>query len=254
MKKVFFFDIDGTFVSEKDGKIPASVKMAYQQLIEAGHDVYLCTGRNQRDALKIIKQLEINSYICSNGQYIEIEGQEYFSRYITADEKQEYLTELNNVVWGYMTNDHVKIIENDSGIEKNIFAEEWMEYTYATIEDFNHEDVLSLIIIDNVKENYPRINQQNNMYLWSDSHFDVVPNDINKGIGIKNLLKKYQEPVEVYAFGDNYNDIQMFKVADHAICMGNGCEKAREAADYVTKNASDDGIVHALKEYGVING
>ncbi len=253
MKKVFFFDIDGTFLSEKTDEILPSVKYVYEQLIANNHDVYLCTGRNRRDARKITNQLNINSFICSNGQYIEIKGKEYYSRYITEQEKLDYLSELENVVWGYMTNDDVKIIENESGIEKDIFCEEWMEYSYATKKDYFNDDVLTIIIIDNKIENYPLISQNNNMYLWNNSNFDVMPNDINKGIGIKKLLEKYDEPVEVFAFGDNFNDVQMFEVADNAICMGNGCDVAKKAADFVTKKASEDGILYALKKYGVIN-
>ncbi len=45
----------------------------------------------------------------------------------------------------------------------------------------------------------------------------------------------------------------MFEIADNSICMGNGCDMAKEAADFVTKKASEDGILYALKKYGVIN-
>ncbi len=253
MKKVFFFDIDGTFLSEIDDQIPVSTIKAYEQLISAGHDVFLCTGRNRRDTMKIIEQLKIDSFICSNGQYIEIDNVPYYSRFLSQSEKQEYLSELSDVAWGYMTNDSVKIISNDLGTEKQVFTQPWMEYEYCNETDFLKDDVLTLIIIDNQMDKYPIIAQKNNMYLWNDCNFDVIPKDINKGLGIEKLLEKYEQRPIVYAFGDNNNDIQMFKIADVAISMGNAKENVKTAADFVTKKASEDGIHYALKHLGVIN-
>ncbi len=253
MKKIFFFDIDGTFVSEKTNEILPSTKLAYEKLLANNYDVYLCTGRNLRDTNKIAGLIGTESFICSNGQYIQIEGKPYFTRFITTSEKKRYLPELSNAVWGYMTAHDVKMIENDSGLEKEVFDEYWMEYSYATVEDYLAEDVISLIIIDDKKDNYPIISSENNMYFWSGNHYQVVPGDINKGIGIKELIKSYNEPVEVICFGDNDNDVQMFKIADVAVAMANGTEDAKKSADIITDKASEDGIYKGLVKLGVIN-
>jgi hydroxymethylpyrimidine pyrophosphatase-like HAD family hydrolase len=36
------------------------------------------------------------------------------------------------------------------------------------------------------------------------------------------------------------------------ICMGNGVEEAKNAADFVTKTVLEDGIAHALKHFELI--
>ncbi len=253
MKKIFFFDIDGTFLCENTQEILPSTKSAYKQLLANGHDVYLCTGRNKRDTLKIANQLNAKSFIASNGQYIEINEQEYFSRYIAYNDKVRYLEELSNCVWGYMTSEDIYIIENDLGTEKEVFSASWMQYSYAKVEDFLKSNVISVIIIDRDKTKYPMIAAENNMYFWSGNHFQVVPNDVNKGVGIKELVKSYDDEVEIYCFGDNDNDIQMFEIANCAVAMGNATEDAKSSADIITKKSSEDGIYHALKELGVIN-
>ncbi len=189
MKKVFFFDIDGTFICEKTHEILPSTMDAYHQLLANNHDVYLCTGRNRRDALKIAKQINAESFIASNGQYIQLAKEEYFTRYITLEDKRRYLVELDNCVWGYMTSSDIYVIENEIGTEKKAFCASWMKYSYANVEDYLSSDVISIIIIDTNREKYPTISRENNMYFWSGNHFQVVPNDINKGIGIKELIK-----------------------------------------------------------------
>ncbi len=253
-KKLFFFDIDGTFLCEKTHEILPSTKKAYEQLLAQNHEVFLCTGRNKRDTLKIAKQLNTNSFISSNGQYIQVNNEEYFTRYISSNEKERYLSELQNVVWGYMTSDEIYIVENEIGTEKEAFTDSWLTFKYATVDNFLDDNVISIIIIDEHRDNYPQISSENNMYFWSGTHFQVVPNDINKGIGIQELVKLYNEDVQIYCFGDNDNDIQMFEIADVSVAMGNGTKEAQKKADYITQKASEDGIYNALIKLGVING
>lgn len=44
----------------------------------------------------------------------------------------------------------------------------------------------------------------------------------------------------------------MFKIAGASICVGNGREKAKKQASYVTKTVSEDGIEYALKHFNII--
>ena len=41
----------------------------------------------------------------------------------------------------------------------------------------------------------------------------------------------------------------MFEIAGTSICVGNGREKAKKQASYVTKPVSEDGIEYALKHF-----
>ena len=67
------------------------------------------------------------------------------------------------------------------------------------------------------------------------------------------LLKKLNVPKEqTFAIGDSGNDLPMFAMAGTTICMGNGMDSAKEAADYVTDSVLEDGIYNALKHYGLI--
>lgn len=254
MKNIIFFDIDGTFVSEIDAKPVESTIKAYNTLVTNGHDVYLCTGRNKRDAEKIAYEYGIDSFICSNGQYIQKQGGEYFTRYLSKSEKDLYSSELEKkgVTYGYMSNNGVFILEHTKGDEEKAFDAPWMKYAYASTEQFYLDDVTCLIIIDDDAEHYPVIKANNNMYFWSGTHFQVVPNDINKGIAIQEVLKSYQQDICVYAFGDEDNDIQMFEKADIAIAMGNAKAQVKQAANFVTSKSSEGGIEKALRKYNLI--
>ena len=54
------------------------------------------------------------------------------------------------------------------------------------------------------------------------------------------------------AFGDGGNDVAMLRAAGVGVAMGNACDEALNAADYVTASVDDDGIAKALAHLGVI--
>jgi HAD superfamily hydrolase (TIGR01484 family) len=82
---------------------------------------------------------------------------------------------------------------------------------------------------------------------------EVVPKGYTKATGIQKVCEKLGIAREdTYAFGDSANDIEMLRYAGHGICMGDGTEDAKAAADYVTTALTDDGILHGLEHFKLI--
>lgn len=54
------------------------------------------------------------------------------------------------------------------------------------------------------------------------------------------------------ALGDSGNDIPMLRTADVGVCMGNGTDAAKEAADWITSPINEDGLYHAFEHFGLI--
>ena len=54
------------------------------------------------------------------------------------------------------------------------------------------------------------------------------------------------------ALGDSGNDIPMLRAADVGVCMGNGTDAAKAAADYVTSAIDEDGLARAFAHLGLI--
>ena len=57
---------------------------------------------------------------------------------------------------------------------------------------------------------------------------------------------------EIMVFGDGDNDQRMLRWAGVGVAMGNGSEKAKAAADYISIPTGQGGIYHALKHFGVL--
>lgn len=81
-------------------------------------------------------------------------------------------------------------------------------------------------------------------------NIDLVPAGVNKGIGLKEMLKYLQvKPNEIIAFGDSGNDIEMLEMTDMSYCMANGTDEAKKAAKFEAPSNTDDGVFKVLKKY-----
>ena len=76
---------------------------------------------------------------------------------------------------------------------------------------------------------------------------------MDKGAAIAGLIERLgMEREDVIACGDGLNDLAMIRYAGLGVAMGNACDEALAAADYVTASVDDDGIRRALEHFGVI--
>lgn len=82
---------------------------------------------------------------------------------------------------------------------------------------------------------------------------DVMPEGVDKGNALHILCQYYGISLEqVCVFGDQRNDIVMFKAAGVSFCMRNGHEEAKKHATYIAESNDDAGFAQALKRYGVV--
>lgn len=88
---------------------------------------------------------------------------------------------------------------------------------------------------------------------WTTLFADVNIKGINKSVGIDAMLKHYGfELSNSMAFGDGGNDIAMLRHAGIGVAMGNSNDTVKAATDYVTDTVDNDGIIKALKHFGLV--
>lgn len=82
---------------------------------------------------------------------------------------------------------------------------------------------------------------------------ELVPKGVNKAVGIAAVCKLFDIPWEdTIIFGDSNNDLAMFKYAAVKVAMGNGSEKIKTLADYITQDMFHYGIRNGLEYLGLI--
>lgn len=74
--KMLFFDIDGTLITEEDGKMPDSTREALHLAHKRGHLLFINTGRTKKSLPKELLNMGFDGYICGCGTHIFLRGEE----------------------------------------------------------------------------------------------------------------------------------------------------------------------------------
>lgn len=110
-KKIIFFDVDGTLVSDTGGieHVPESAKRAIALTRAKGNLVYLCTGRSKAEIYDFILECGIDGVIGAGGGYIEIGNQMLYHKKVTNKA-------VNHMVDYFDTNNFDYYVESNGGL------------------------------------------------------------------------------------------------------------------------------------------
>jgi Cof subfamily protein (haloacid dehalogenase superfamily) len=81
-------------------------------------------------------------------------------------------------------------------------------------------------------------------------YLDITHPTANKGDVVHRLSRYFEVPAQQIAtFGDQANDVLMFRQSGISIAMGNAGPQVQQAATYVTASNEDDGFAEAIERY-----
>lgn len=94
-----------------------------------------------------------------------------------------------------------------------------------------------------------RLGDRVSAFRSSEFFLELVPRGVNKGSSLERLLPILgKTPADLIAMGDNYNDVEMLRLAGTGVAMGNAPEDIQRIADFVTRTNEEDGVAYALEQ------
>ena len=264
MKKIAFFDIDGTLTSEIDGSIPPSAIESIRKARLKGNLMFINTGRCFQNVEKRFRDIGFDGYICGCGTNIYCGGRDIL--YVP----QSHATTM-------------QILYQARRTDVDILFESRKEVAFDLSRPLKHPDAIRLyqaylnrhyhmpedlenpnFFCDKFVVWYDKPRQLEEFRAVSDKCFECidrgstfrefVPYGYSKASGIEAVLSYYGIPKEnAYAFGDSNNDLSMLTCLPGSIVMGNASPASLfDIASFVTAKASEDGIQKALAHLGLI--
>ncbi|TQR20149.1 Cof-type HAD-IIB family hydrolase [Psychrobacillus vulpis] len=254
--KILFFDIDGTIL-DNDKNIPVGVKEAIDEAKENGHEVVISTGRSPFTAKFVLEQLNIDSFICYNGQIVQYKGNVIHKGILDKKELQR-LTDFATVrdqplvymdSYEMVSNlpEHQDVFESISSLK--------ISYPRKAENFFLTNDIhQALIFCDaEVQKEYEHVFPNLKFVRWHRVSCDVLPKGVSKAKGIEILLNHLSKsPEDAIAFGDGLNDLEMLQFVGTGVAMGNSVEGLKQYATFVTDHVSENGLINALKKLNLI--
>jgi Cof subfamily protein (haloacid dehalogenase superfamily) len=255
-KKIVFFDIDGTLVNEEK-VLPNSTKKAIQLLQDKGVYTAIATGRSPQMFDWIRQELNINSYVSLNGQYVVFEGERIYSNPINL----KTLSEISNMVANkghaiaYCDHQSIRVSEENNPLVLSSYESLKLDYPSFDQDFYKHSLVYQCHLFCSSQEEYMYINRFPgcNFIRWHKYASDILPTGCSKAVGIRKMLDVIGIKNEnCYAFGDELNDLEMLAFVGTGIAMGNAVPMAKDVADIVTSSCNEDGILNGLIAMGLL--
>jgi len=262
-------DMDGTLLNS-DGFISKENVIALKKLKKIGIEVIIASGRVELRVKSFIKQLGLQGPVIScNGSlirnietgeviYLKTMGKNIVKEIITycIDYNVDFLIYTENMVYYNEGNPNGKKYRD---LNKSLSEDLQLPIEYINdkiIENIDDVQVLKILL---VCKNYEEVVflkkyflKYDNLTVVSSSEvlLDIMASNISKGNALEILSNKLGVDLsKVIVFGDNYNDMEMFKCAGMPIAMGNAVQDIKLQAKYVTKSNDESGIAYAINNY-----
>jgi Cof subfamily protein (haloacid dehalogenase superfamily) len=260
-KYALFFDIDGTLVSFKTHEIPPSTIFALTQAKANGHKVFIATGR----PIQIITNLGaiehlIDGYITTNGAYCYV-GDEVVSCHAIANEDVETMLEdARRYDYSCVVASETQFaVYNPHPDFDEIFIKqlsvEGLDASNMNVDVALSERILQFSPFFDVEHEKKLMQRLTGCISgrWHPAFTDITARGTDKGSALHEMAQFLGLQMNrMVAFGDGGNDLTMIREAGIGIAMGNANDVLKQAADFITTTVDDDGVLNALRHYGVV--
>lgn len=258
---VIFFDIDGTLIDNATQIIPQSAIRAVERLREMGHIPVVNTGRPYAHIDPRIREMAFSGWVCGCGLELVLEEEVLY--------RAQPSPELCRLVRDTVRDCGMDVLYESA--EPNLFSDnggpmhpvakhEVAQMRTKGFETYPLEErprFLKLVTFDwegcRREEFLQRMEPYFTCIRRENTMLELVLQGHSKAAGMQRLLTHLGASREdTLAIGDSTNDLPMFALAAHTVCMGNGMEELKSQAEFITDTVLNDGIEKALKHYHLI--
>lgn len=277
MKKLLFFDIDGTLAYPRFNPSPKTVE-AIRKTKANGHKVFLSTGRTLDSVPEKVMEIGFDGGIFSAGGFV-IYGDTVLSHRFMPDplvQKILFLLQRETVFYTLETSGGKFKSENDKDIlsqldmteassEMQRFSEELLfDTTLRSLSEYNGQSVYKIVFfgtdhsvadrLSAVLEGSAKVVRFDNLVPdFPLTAGEISDLSINKGLALQEICRYLDKSeADCIAFGDSMNDSEILETAGVGIAMGNAEVRVRELADMVCDSCENDGIAKALHDLDLI--
>lgn len=239
-----------------NGEIIQGIPDIIKSLKKNGHDVAIATGRNPILVGDLHQKLGVDHLVLANGGYVKSNEMVIREKYIPFKTVKKMMDQSDKLDFDLT----IEYIDEYVSYRQNTTASKDFS-THFGLPIPNYDDhvypdrhVFAFVIFDGdvvnqIKDDFPELQ----FNLSGDMAYDVNFKGDLKAEGVRHMTTYLgYELKDVYAFGDNHNDIHMIEEVGFGIAMGNAVKALKDVADYVTDDYDNQGVEKALRKFKLI--
>lgn len=263
-------DLDGTTLNNQK-EISARTMTAFRKAMESGVHIVVSTGRTFQSLPKQLFSIEGLEYIVtSNGAHVtELATMKtIYENYLTSHAVEEVVRVLRGTGFSIET-----FVEGKAFIDKAEYEDvvangstyrdaEYIKSTRNPIPHICDYMIENKHQIENIsinfehieeKEKWQRILEQIEGITLTSSfqhNFEIGGANTSKAEALRFLMRRLGvSSDELMACGDSPNDMEMIKLAEIGVVVGNASEEMKSLADYITDTNDNDGVAKAIEHF-----
>lgn len=256
---IVFFDIDDTLFIKDSNSIPKTLIPALSSLKAAGTMIAIATGRSIGVIPPIIKtlieQVGIELILSINGQYNQYQGNKFLDFPLSPTDIHHTITELTTkgITHACMTKDTIYTFGDDDNL-RTALSSLHIGYVPSKHDSFDwQQPIYQILGFFGDKDTPPTLPAHLKTVRWHDVAVDILAQSASKARAIAAVLNHLGiDASQAAAFGDGLNDQEMIQLVGTGIAMGNAHPTLKAMADFVCLRHDEDGIAHALSDFGWI--
>ena len=271
LKYLCVFDMDGTLL-DSNHLIPGRNVEALRDLKKMGVGIVLATGRSELMTRKYVRELSLELPIISNNGSLVVDTKNnkvlykntFLSetlikiiKYAMLHDKDYFLYTIDKVLYSpdskkiKIMHYYNSMVPEDEQIEI-VKLPSKIEGVLALLPNNGNSCVFKVLISDQMEEDsefFEQLDGVEAISSQSDS-LDIMPKGSTKGNALL-FLSKYLgvDQQNIFAFGDNYNDLSMLEFAGNAIVPANCPDEIKLIADFIVDSNDKAGIAQGVYDY-----
>lgn len=272
MKRIYISDLDGTLLDENK-TISARTREAVNRLIALGGGFSVATARSASTVVEILGGISLNlPVVLMNGVFLyDIAADRYLDAQTmepqAARRVLEAIESRNQKAFVYGFDGKMIVVHHkgvDPGAQEVFFTERadkpFKRFVYT--EDYGKAiqeyPVVSFVMIDSrekLEPIYQEVEKIREVHatLYPDIYnpgayyLEIYSHTANKASGVERLMQ-FAQAENATVFGDNFNDLPMFSLADEPVAVANAVPQVQEKAKLVIPSNREDGVACFLEE------
>lgn len=260
--KLIALDVDGTLLNDEHA-LSEENKQTIAEVIRQGGRIVLCTGRNPKHALPVMKEIGLSGYvIADNGAVIlRSEDLEIIHQFGMDGRGLEPYIEYcreNGIHFDVNTAFELYVDNVEHLTEEALYMYERLDLMPSSLpawEEFR-DPILKFTVFSTIE----KMNEAEREWsTWlpefsvqrsGEFFVDIMHKEASKGNALRMLAERIgvnQE--EILSIGNYFNDISMLTFAGLGIAMENSPLEVKAAANAVTGTNNENGVSAALVKY-----
>lgn len=273
--KLIFLDIDGTLTSPGSNIPPESALKAIRAAREAGHKVFLCSGRNYDMLAPLLKYDCFDGAVASSGGYVFYGDQVLYDCPMSKEQTEtamrlfkeqgvfrtveakdgSYCDEGLSDFLNETSGGNSELVRWRKALEKDLGIRPMSEYDGRPIYKvvFMCREVSQLApAIEALEKDFFFLVQD--MAAANCLNGELVNRNFDKGLGVRRVCEALGYALEdSVGFGDSMNDLEMIETVGTSVCMANGSPALQKKSDLVCPAVEEDGLAHGFETLGLVN-